>query len=558
MIGEVNAKSCNVEPEQETQACPNDIHVGVFFDGTNNNANNYEFIDFFKITGLVSKKYVLNNSVGSIDGKLSNPAILSALFTKNKVSDDNTKRFIHAYIEGSGTNSIQAKNGAIDFLINGKPLVGLGCGMGATGVIAKVSKAMRIIGNEIIRISSDSSISIRSIHFYVFGFSRGSTCARLFSFLVSRTSDEQLPVLRDNNFDVESAFKKYLIGNKINYQTDKVSFLTGDEWKKIIGSPQISVDFLGIYDTVSAIGLLSKPKEDNVQASGKPNTFNIHYDNARRFGLYSPSSSSVLSTCHICAIDEYRANFALTDIGSASSHADNIEIFIPGCHSDIGGGYYKTDKVERKSIDFFKDGARSQLFNGSLIDADFDDLDNWVDVTYLSLKKMGWIVFEPQRMELISKLTDANTIEFDHQPIISDTKNIYSNLTLKYMYDRLKSKIEKFGCINFNELFNANIDDSRIIDNGGPLVEIRKYLSSLLDSSGRHWYIPNEEEYKELRSNYLHFTASDHLHSAGDVGNEFADVIKLQNNISKRKITRYVYRGGINEDSDIHYMCDYK
>lgn len=500
MASTVNAKPCTTEPEQLSKNCSIDIHIGVFFDGTNNNANNYEFIDFFKTSGHVSKKYVLNNSIGPIDGKLSNPAILSALFTKNKTSDDNSKRFIHAYIEGSGTNCIQAKNGILDFFINGKPIVGLGCGMGTTGVIAKVSKAMRIIGNEIIRIATDDSVCIRSIHFYIFGFSRGSTCARLFSFLISRTSDNQLPDLRDQGFDVESAFKKYLIGNKINYQTDKVTFLTENGWTKIIGSPQISVDFLGIYDTVSAIGLLSKPEEalKNEQNSYKANTFNIHYDNARRFGLYSPSSTAVLSTCHICAIDEFRANFALTDIGSAASKVDNIEIFIPGCHSDIGGGYHKTSKAERKSIDLVKDGARTQLFNGSLIDATFDN-SNWVDVDYLSLKQMGWIVFEPERIELTSKISSPKTIEFDHHPLIKDSENVYSNLTLEYMFKRLKSKINKFGFISFDELFRTNIDNSRNITNCDVISDIRKYLNAILECNGRYWYIPIEKKYQELR-----------------------------------------------------------
>ena len=55
------------------------------------------------------------------------------------------------------------------------------------------------------------------------------------------------------------------------------------------------------------------------------------------YGLYSPTLAHVLNTCHICALDEFRANFALSDIGKAAD--DNIELFLPGCHSDIGGGY---------------------------------------------------------------------------------------------------------------------------------------------------------------------------------------------------------------------------
>ena len=113
----------------------------------------------------------------------------------------------------------------------------------------------------------------------------------------------------------------------------------------------MTVDFLGIYDTVSAIGFL---KEENDKVNKLRTAFlynpdfwgNFHQENAKAYGLYSPKLPKVLSSCHICAMDEFRANFALTDIGSAATDKNNIELFIPGCHSDIGGGYTKNSKTE--------------------------------------------------------------------------------------------------------------------------------------------------------------------------------------------------------------------
>ena len=61
----------------------------------------------------------------------------------------------------------------------------------------------------------------------------------------------------------------------------------------------------------------------------------------------------IKSIFHICAMDEYRENFALTNVGKEVG-ANALEIYIPGCHSDIGGGYYDGDEEQeillRKSV----------------------------------------------------------------------------------------------------------------------------------------------------------------------------------------------------------------
>lgn len=555
--GEINASSPEIQQSDEIQVVEVDIHVGVFFDGTNNNANNNTILDWFKFRHIVEKNHVLNNTIGSLDRGLSNPALLSALFTKKESSEDGCQRFIHAYIEGSGTNGFQAKNGAVDFIINGKPVIGLGFGVGPTGVVAKVSKAIRIIGDEIEKIALSANTHINSIHFYVFGFSRGSTCARLFSYMVARSKDDMLGPLKRKeeswtSRNVESEFDKYL-GSKY-FKNGQVFFLKDDHYK----TSEITVDFLGIYDTVSAIGFLREVDETgkDVISSLRLATVayssdfwdNFHSDNAEMYGLYSPSLSSVKSTCHICAMDEFRANFALTDIGESVNKENNIELFLPGCHSDIGGGYYIGDEVERKTLKIIEGNRQSKFLKGALADCSAQ----WTDLKYSLLCEMGWIVNNGSRNEMVSigyDLDQETKVVFDHQPVYSS----YSNITLKFMYERMKKQVGDMA----GNLF-GDIPDGRSLS-AGILSDIYKRIEPALNKNGRFFYVPHySKNYITLRQDYLHFTASDKIHSGGDIGNLPANrLIFMSDGTVSRYITRYVYRGGREHDNNIHYMDEY-
>lgn len=551
-----NASPVKKNNQEEYQVIETDIHIGVFFDGTNNNANNNDIIDYFKWDYFISKNHALNDKIGNIDRRLSNPAILSTLFTKDRTSKDKSKHFIRAYIEGSGTNTFVVDNVVADFFMNGKPLLGLGCGMGKTGVVSKVSKAIRIVGDEIKKIALDPSLKIKGIHFYVFGFSRGSACARLFAFIVARAKNKNLPVLRENEkdkekFDVETAFRKYLSLSLSgwNYQNNKVCFLCGEKWEKLIGTPDINVDFLGIYDTVSAIGLLKHGDEIDLKNTDT-SIMELHYKNARRFGLYSPSH--IKSTCHICAMDEFRANFALTDIGSAANQTNNIELFMPGCHSDIGGGYGYDSKAETKTLELQSKGVESYFFDGPLVKASLLS-PKWTKLSYKLFEDMGWIVNE--RNELKSGKDNIKKIVFVHAPKLESSKDIYSNLTLMLMIERAKCQIT-----DFNIIF-SDLPMTRKVPSHSILNKVWTELSNLIEKEhGRYCYIPNDALYQDLRANYLHFTATDKLiniKSLGDIGNEPAKRIIKDEKGKYRYITRYVYRGGDNDDSNVHYMDEY-
>lgn len=565
-VGQIGSETPETQDKNETQRCHVDIRIGVFFDGTGNNANNNAVIDWFKFRSVVEKNHALNNTI-ELDAakKLSNPAILSSLFTENSDIEIENKqnKVIHCYIEGSGTNGFEAKTSFVDFLINGKAVRGLGFGVGSTGVVAKVGKAINLISSQLEGIVLDDSIEIDSIHFYVFGFSRGSACARLFSYLVARASDKNVTALRKSNNDriiakdVEKEFKPYL-RKKYFDENKKVNFLRSKGLEKLENS-SITVDFLGIYDTVSAIGFL---KEENDKVNRLRTLFmvdsdfwdNFHKDNSMCYGLFSPTLSPVLSTCHICAMDEFRANFALTDIAEAAFFQDNIELFLPGCHSDIGGGYTRTSKEEYKTLNYFyhhestKEDEADNEEKTNVYPTYFCGgnpmKESWVKLEMNSLVDSGWI--DPKQDE---KKDTSDSITFKHKP---QPEHQWSNISLKFMYERLR---EKIGKSVMEKLFSAFPENEYSLDHCTSIVY--DDIKLLLESNGRFYYGVKNGDYPNLRKKYIHFTSTDKIHSAGDPGNVPGRILRDGGS----RICRYVYSGynpdNCKTDNKISFLTTY-
>lgn len=541
-MDEVGAKNKNKEKKSENSIVNVEMHIGVFFDGTNNNANVNKALDWLKLSYYVERSQSMENRI-VLDRlrKNSNPAILSSLFysgSQNAGVGDNgsVEKYLKVYVEGSGTNGFHSENEALEIAMHhGKPLKGLGFGVGSTGVVAKVSKAVKYISERIDSEKDNHFATIKGIHFYVFGFSRGSACARLFSYLVARSAGDPVGVL-----DREKEFDKYL--TKKYFKKGKVCFLENCHCTK-------TVDFLGIYDTVSAIGFL-KDKDDSV--SGMRYAFmgdadfwgNFHKDNAKEYGLYSPSLPSVLSTCHICALDEYRANFALTDIGN-STPKNSLELYIPGCHSDIGGGYTPEGseiKVEKKAILKEVEKKKTRIKSNGV----------WCLVSKPLLMEMGWgddseideysevrIDFGP---EMIIGRGGGVTISHAPQP-----KEVYSNITLRFMYERAVLKAPKLAVL-FQKLSDADYP----VPSDDALGKMWKVLQQKKDSDGKVVFNFTPEEYRHVRMNYLHFTSTDIMYGLGDVGN----VPGRDNSMEFSDIKRLLYHGGQNDSSDIEYLHD--
>ena len=100
---------------------------------------------------------------------------------------------------------------------------------------------------------------------------------------------------------------------------------------KLAGIPA-SIDFLGIFDTVASVGM----SDSAGRTTFVPNAlFDGHWAWANK--ILEPLPDCVKGGRHYIAAHEQRMNFPVTQIQSSSG--DFKEVYFPGVHSDVGGGY---------------------------------------------------------------------------------------------------------------------------------------------------------------------------------------------------------------------------
>ncbi|MBR2505972.1 MAG: DUF2235 domain-containing protein [Bacilli bacterium] len=563
-MGETSSftESKNIKIEEALlQQKISDVYIGVFFDGTNNNmVQKARFTNTGK--NFVTKKvqegyYSVKKTIWYIADKtpfrdeeeynvtlddgykpteeqpsrgysnigiLHDNCLLVEKWKESKSEDSICKLF---YIEGSGATDTSQ-------YIPGNPN-GLGFGLGDTGVTALVSKAVKYITNYIKSHTLD--IQNVKIHFYIFGFSRGATCARLFSRLITRGKNGE-GIGREKEFSEHYA--------KGLFKNNKLNFL--DDYKK-------DVEFLGIYDTVASIGFLLQkdglphPIMRNLYNWGDNYKDNWHYKNVYEYGLSLSDtySGKIKQICHICAMDEFRENFALTDVGEKVP-TNAIEIFIPGCHSDIGGGYVneteeqeivllkkrrnnhpiKETTIKENNIHQDKDAIITKL---ALIAPNFKA--NESETTSMSidgLVKLGWIdrnwntkdkeEFKGKdsgkfKAYTLRAIENENEVKFKR-----NVEGVYSNISLKMMADFMaskmtpKSKSESESKVLIPDFISESFFN---IDGINTYYKIPTELSKLgqgmcdviknASNGNRLWVYP-KERYNRLRMKYLHFTCT--------------------------------------------------
>lgn len=552
----------------------------------------------------------------------SNVGILYSIF---KFIPKKKSSIVHSiYIEGSGATDISE--------ISHNNTNGLGFGLGKAGVVALVSKAVKYVSDFInsqnARFKSDNI----NIHFMVFGFSRGSTCARLFSYLIARNEKESLGRR-------EEEFSQYYAASL--FTDNRLSFL---EKLPNVGNVNKTVDFLGIYDTVASIGLLkqkdgwSNPLRMGYSWASRYND-NWHYKNVTEYGLYSPSMEKVKKTCHICALDEFRENFAITDIGKRVP-ANGVEVFIPGCHSDIGGGYYDSDeeqeillkkvvesgdKIENMDNEMFhvKEGSvidkyisksyfindkkavkswvetvvnygknmlpssrnnvqeKKVFFGKSFIQDRAMDSHNRLFLCLDSLSYLGWLDKawqEERKSRQIYKggrlvPCTIRVMDEEHSFIKKDTilfkRNIaagYSNIPLRMMKKYAKKCLDNIGNVYDADIF-LDTEYPIPID----LQDVGKEMQEMMtkDIVGKRvWLYPKDNEYRNLRLKYLHFTSTDEKligHFNAPWAKQSDDVRIFEGNMGNLgntpnhdldgQICRIVYHGD-KDDYSFNYMYD--
>ncbi|MBA1275699.1 phospholipase effector Tle1 domain-containing protein [Stutzerimonas azotifigens] len=291
------------EPAPPAEKIKIALRIGLFFDGTGNNASNSAFGVLCGAHHPVRQEDLdascrpyMGDPDSSYGNDVTNVRKLSDLYLDTPALQgegqySRTSRVL--YVEGIGT-----KSGDKDSLI------GSGTGRGVTGVEGRVQQAFGLINaliKDVLKGNPDAEIS--SLTFDAFGFSRGAAAARHFANEVVRGRQGALgSALRDNARAFSSTFVD-------QYQRD------------------INMGFIGLFDTVASVAGLTNL--GNVRSAITPGV---------KLHLAPKYFSNVV---HLVARDELRANFALSTV-----KPDHQEIVLPGAHSDIGGGY-RVDAEER-------------------------------------------------------------------------------------------------------------------------------------------------------------------------------------------------------------------
>ncbi len=147
---------------------------------------------------------------------------------------------------------------------------------------------------------------------HIFGFSRGAAGARM---LASKIYREGIPEKITVEYDTENNVSKYTSTGKIKH---------------------VDISFLGVWDTVSAFGIVNNLGRLLFEKTGDLFTNNHISPNIKR-------------AVHLLAIDESRKIFT----PSLMNHKEGVthEIWFPGVHSDLGGSYQE-DQIARVSLHY--------------------------------------------------------------------------------------------------------------------------------------------------------------------------------------------------------------
>lgn len=279
----------------ESAACETCMHVGLFFDGTENNARS--------------------------DKPQRQHTNVARLFECYR--DERERGFFPEYIPGVGTpfpeiGEYEKSARGAGFAIGCQARVIYGLLFLLNAIHRRAVGSAQLSGDEIYAICTHSSmhqqryrsivlsgrsaeleraiaargrITVKECFVDVFGFSRGAAEARVFC-----------------------------------------QWLTQSLSAGKLGGVKVRVRFLGVFDTVASAGYFSVSKGAfSDDADG-------HDEWADQENLVIPSS--VENCVHMVAMHELRKNFPLDEIGGQAVLPPHCQEFAyPGSHSDVGGGY---------------------------------------------------------------------------------------------------------------------------------------------------------------------------------------------------------------------------
>lgn len=162
--------------------------------------------------------------------------------------------------------------------------------------------------------------------FFLFGFSRGAYTVRCLAGMIASCGLIQLDEEKYDRFKaVQAVYDKARLGQ--DDLPKGATFHVDDN-----GQIMKDIHFLGVWDTVGAAGI---PNESVILNA---------IDSIRDLRFPDCELSPLVKNArHAVAIDEVRASFTPTLWDNIEGRTDTVkQVWFPGCHSDVGGGYPET------------------------------------------------------------------------------------------------------------------------------------------------------------------------------------------------------------------------
>lgn len=295
-LGQEEEEELGDQPQQlERQAIT--LRIGVFFDGTGNNAANSAIGAQCRAPALgLGEQEALAmvqrceahhlDPDSSYANDVSNIWRLYELYRDEPIPKEaGSPSTLRIYVTGIGTTS-----GKPDTLFPGQAF-----GRGETGVLAKVDEGLALLEKALVSFKDENPESaLARLELDIFGFSRGAAAARHFANQVLLREQGPLGELR---------------------HAGKLDLAPGFDWRDAV-----VINFIGLFDTVAALGGWDDWGDPSDDVNGG---IDLHL-----------APDAARQVVHLVARDEYRRNFALNQVSPP-----HREIVLPGAHSNLGGGY---------------------------------------------------------------------------------------------------------------------------------------------------------------------------------------------------------------------------
>jgi hypothetical protein len=180
---------------------------------------------------------------------------------------------------------------------------------------------------------------------FLYGFSRGAFTVRSLAGFLGKG------LLNLDNLQDKESWRRVHKAYSEGYR--KKDPLSSDwkenNWKFFNEGAAVEVKFLGVWDTVGALGI-----PDDLEILNIFDTKSSWQFHDTKLGKH------IKSARHAMAIDEIRSSFTVTRWESEKER-DIKEVWFPGVHSDVGGGYAQTDLSNGALLWMMQESENSSL-----------------------------------------------------------------------------------------------------------------------------------------------------------------------------------------------------